>query len=221
MRRSIRFILASLAAALLQAASLGPSAAAQGGLQFGLDIGPTFTSLDGALVGGEATDFEPAIGFHAGLFVGYDAGHVAVISGVHYVYAGTLFDGSSFSLPQREEFDLVFVTVPIDVQVLFRKSGRFRPYLFGGPEFRYAVNLEDRDFSVQEDLDLLSTTFSVGAGVRLRVPGISSSLAPQVQYTFDRSGFYEGDLSRDDGGISQTADKLKANMLRLGLVLGL
>ena len=218
--RRFRYFLLSLSVLALTG-GLIPEAAAQGGLQFGLDFGPTFTSLDATLVGGEPTNFEPTIGFHAGLILGYDAGHVAVISGVHYVYAGTVFDGSSFTLPQREEFEVVFVTVPVDVQVLLRKSGRARPYLFGGPEFRYAVNLEDKEFNVQDDLDLLSTTFSIGAGIRLRVPGLGSSLSPQVQYTFDRGGFYDGELSRDDGGVSRTADKLKANMLRLGLVLGL
>lgn len=206
---------------------LAPAAHAQVGLErtkktqrfhAGITIGPEITKLKIKLKDGSTPTADAKIGFHIGLALGLDFGPLTVRSGVNFVNAGALFDGTeAFS---RNELNASFVTVPVDIRLRPLGTHLLTPYIFAGPEFRYTLDLSERPIAIDEDFRLLNATFSMGVGVSLRIPKVPFRFSPEIRYVTDMTGYYGGRLETDDGDFVETASAIKANALRVGMLLG-
>ena len=192
------------------------SAVAQ--FHIGATAGPQVTHIDMKFKSGESVDVDLVMGFHVGAAIGYDIGIFTVRTGLNYENAGGLFDGSSFF--QRGQFDINFISVPIDFRLRFKKTGLLRPYIFAGPEFRYALSLEDDQVVLREDLSLANATFAAGIGISIRIKHVPFRFSPEIRYASDMTGIYKGQVVTDDGGILETAESVKANAIRIGVLMG-
>lgn len=202
---------------LLVILSLLTSQVATGQFHVGVTAGPQLTHVDMKFTSGEQPDVDLVLGFHFGAAIGYDIGILTIRSGLEYENAGGLFDGAAFF--DRAQFDVNFIAIPIDVRLRFSKKGVLRPYIFAGPEFRYALNLEDQ-FVLRDDLSLANASFAAGAGISIRIPYIPFRFSPEIRYASDVTGIYSGELQKDDGGIVETAESVKANAIRIGVLMG-
>ena len=169
------------------------------------------------LTNGTVPEFDLVLGFHVGVALGFDVGPLTFRTGLNFLNAGALFDGEFLA---RDEFNVSFLTLPVDLRLSpFR--GRFvRPYIFAGPGFRYGFDVKERPISLQNDIRLLNATFEAGIGVSLRIPKVPIRFSPEIRYVSDVFGIYEGELETDDGGIVSTSESVKANALRVGVLLG-
>lgn len=184
----------------------------------GITIGPEITKLKIKLKDGSTPTADAKIGFHVGLALGLDFGPLTIRSGVNFVNAGALFDGTeAFS---RNELNASFVTVPVDIRLRPLGTHLLTPYVFAGPEFRYTLDLENRPIAIDEDFRLLNATFSMGVGISLKIPKVPFRFSPEVRYVMDMTGYYDGRLETDDGNFVETASTIKANALRVGMLLG-
>lgn len=95
-------------------------------------------------------------------------------------------------------------------------------YAFGGPEFRYRVDLRDEEnvtFSTfRENMEPLSTLLTLGTGVRLRLMGMQ--VAPEMRYAHDLSGV-SGHTFEAEGSTFEFDDKYRLNNFVFGLTFGL
>ncbi len=191
---------------------------ASGQFHIGVTAGPQVTRIDMKFKSGETPDLDLVMGFHVGAAIGYDIGVITIRTGINYENAGGLFDSGSFF--ERSQYDVNFISVPIDFWLRFIKTGVLRPYLFAGPEFRYALSFEDDHFILQDDLSLANATFATGFGISIRIPHVPFRFSPEIRYASDMTGIYDGELVTDDGGILETAGSVKANALRIGVLVG-
>ena len=191
---------------------------AYGQFHLGVTAGPQLTHVDMKFKSGETPDVDLVLGFHVGAAIGYDIGIFTVRTGLNYENAGGLFDGASFF--QRSQFDINFITLPVDFRLRFNRDGVLRPYIFAGPEFRYALSLEDEQLVLKDDLSLANATFAAGLGLSIRIPYVPFRFSPEIRYASDLTGIYSGSLETDDGGILQTAESVKASAVRFGVLMG-
>ena len=231
----MRFSSALLALALLAA----PEAAAQVGFDF--TLGPVVSWTDDAAVFAfdpndpdfnpgtieegafEDLDLQPTVGFEAGLGLLIVPKNVGVRLGVHYLNTSAVLDdeGRSFD---RSAFEANFVTLQADLRA-GTSLGPARAYVFGGPEFRFLVDLSDEDVtfaSVREEAELLSTAATFGAGITLNLFG--TKVGPRVSYSLGLSGVESGDVivESDTGGLEalRFRDGYNLDTLLFGIVLG-
>ncbi|NND70230.1 MAG: PorT family protein [Rhodothermales bacterium] len=189
-----------------------------GQFHVGVTAGPQLTKIDMKFKSGEVPEVDLVLGFHMGAAIGYDIGVFTIRSGLNYENAGGLFDGASFF--QRSHFDVNFVTIPVDLRFRFNRRGVLRPYIFAGPEFRYALSLEDTEFVLKDDLSLANASFAAGVGLSIRIPYVPFRFSPEIRYASDLTGIYSGELETDDGGILETAESVKANAVKIGILMG-
>ncbi len=185
---------------------------------FGFTFGPEFTKVDMAFEDGRRPELDAVVGFHLGMAFGFEVGPFTLRTGLNFVNAGALFDGTTFLA--RDEFDVSFLTLPIDLRLAPFGGRHVRPYLFAGPGFRYGLDLKERPISLRNDIRLLDATFEAGVGISLRIPRVPIRFSPEIRYVSDLFGIYSGELETDDGGVISTAESVKANALRLGVLLG-
>lgn len=204
--------------ALVAIVALWSASSSHAQLRFSLSAGPNFTTLDVDLENIRNPEYDAVVGFFVSVNAGLTLGPLSVHSGANYVNAGAIFNGSEFL--SRDEFDVNFITVPLDVRVYLPITPIATPYILGGAELRYLLDLSDADAEFEEALNRQSTAASIGLGVKLKVPGIGISLAPEVRYHIDVTGLTEGDVDLRDE-VLRIRDEFKADMLRLGLVVGL
>jgi len=225
-----------LALAVLLAAS--GAAHAQVGLDFtlgpvvswpedvqGFSFDPTDPNFDPSTIDPsefENFEFEPTVGFEAGLGLVIMPKNVGVRLGAHFMNTSAVFDeqGNSF---EREAFDANFVTLQADLRV-GRRVGPATIYAFGGPELRFLVDLSDEDVtfvSVRENSELLSTAAAFGAGITLNAFG--TKFGPKISYTMGLSDVESGDVivnSGTDELALRLPDGYGLDTLLFGLVIG-
>lgn len=160
-----------------------------------------------------------AIGFEAGVGVIVMPGPVGVRAGVHFLNTSAVLDeqGNTFN---RESLDASFVTLQLDLRY-GRRLGPIHAYAFGGPEFRYLVDLSDEDVtfaSARQEAELISTVATFGAGLTFDFAG--TKLGPKVAYSLDLSGVEGGDLVLDDGTAVRFDEAYSLDTLLFGIVLG-
>ena len=185
----------------------------------GFSAGPNLTTLDVQLdLDRRAVDdYAVVVGYYVTLYTGFKVSILHVRSGLSFVNAGALYDGASFL--NEDEFKVHFLTIPVDVRLKIPLGTGATPYLFAGPQFRYQFTPDDLDVDVRDDINHLTTTGSIGLGVRLTLPGTTLSLSPELRYAVDVRGLFDGDVTvRDE--VYRIGDDFKADMLQFGLVLG-
>ena len=186
----------------------------------GFSVGPNLTTLDVQLdlERRAVDDYSVVVGYYFTLYTGFKVSILHVRTGLSFVNAGALYDGATFL--DEDEFKVHFLTVPVDVRLKLPLGNGATPYLFAGPQFRYQFTPDDLDVDVRDDINHLTTTGSIGLGIRLTVPGTTFTLSPELRYAVDVRGLFEGDVSvRDE--VYRIGDAFKADMLQFGLVLGL
>lgn len=199
------------ALALLQLAAL--PAVAQ--FSFGFSLGPNLTSVNVDWANFDATDYKPTVGFYLSADASLAAKFAAVRASATFVNAGALFNGTTFL--DQDEFDINYLTVPVDLVLRAPLGDSFMPYVFGGPEFRYLVDVKDTDPGFADHFESLSTAATIGAGVALSVPMLGR-FAPEVRYSIDLQGILDGDITVGDE-VVRVREAFKADMLRFGLML--
>lgn len=187
-------------------------------LHFGFTFGPEITKLKVKLKDGSRPTADAKIGFHTGLAIGLDFGPFTIRSGFNFVNAGVLFDGAE--LFSQSELDVNFISIPVDFRLRPAGTHFMTPYIYAGPEFRYSLDLVERPLSFEDNVRLVDATFSVGAGVSLRIKKLPFRFSPEVRYVTDLTGIYSGQLETDDGDFVETATAIKANAVRVGMLLG-
>ncbi len=199
-------------------ACIAPVQQAHGQIDYSFAAGPNVTTLEVDFENREQPQYDAVVGFFAGVNAGLELGPASIHAGATYINAGAIFDGSEFL--NRDNFDVNFIAVPVDVRIFLPISPIASPYLLGGGELRYRLDLSDTDQGFQESLEQQSVAASIGAGIRLTVPGLGLRIAPEVRYAIDVTGMSSGDVTLVDE-VLRVRDEFKADMLRFGLVVGL
>ena len=193
----------------------------QAQIRYDLSAGPNFTSLSTGLDDVQELgdlDYDMTVGFYASLGLGFDVGPLDVHSGLTYINAGAIFDGSTFL--DRDDFAVNFIAIPVDLRLGFPVAPLVRPYLLAGGEGRFRLDISGENFSFEDNLKRQSLAASIGAGVTFSVPVVGVSLSPEVRYAIDIEGLTEGDVTVEEE-VVRIRDEFKAHMLRFGLVVGL
>lgn len=176
---------------------------------------PTQTPLGDA----ETITIPASVGFEAGLGVVVMPGPVGLRVGAHFLNTSAVLDedGNRFN---RESLAASFVTLQLDLRA-GRRLGPLSAYAFGGPEFRFLVDLSDENVtfaSAREEAQLLSTVATFGAGLTFDVGG--TRIGPKIAYSLDLTGVEGGDLVLDDGTAVRFDEAYDVDTLLFGLVLG-
>ncbi len=187
-------------------------------IDYSFSAGPNFTTLEVDFQNIQNPQYDAVLGFYASLYGGLSFGPVSVHGGAMFVNAGAIFDGSDFL--DKDNFDVNFITIPVDVRVFLPLSPIAQPYLAGGGELRYRLDLSDADADFEEALSRRSAAASIGVGVRFSAPILGISLSPELRYAIDLEGLTDGDLTLRDE-VVRIRKEFRADMLRLGLVVGL
>lgn len=217
--------------ALALAVALSASASAQ--IDLDLTLGPVVAwteDVSGFTIDPDDPDATPidqfdsvpvpaSIGFEAGLGLIVMPGPVGARVGVHFLNTSAVFDeeGNTFN---RESLDASFVTLQVDLRA-GTDLGPLRAYAFGGPEFRYLLDLSGDDVSIasaRESAELLSTAATFGAGLTFDFAG--TKIGPKVSYTLDLSGVEGDDIVLDNGDILRLDEAYDIDTLLFGIVLG-
>ena len=159
-----------------------------------------------------------SIGFEAGLGVIVMPGPVGVRAGVHFLNTSAVFDGEQTF--NRESLDANFVTLQLDLRY-GKRLGPLSAYAFGGPEFRYLLDLSGEDVTIasaRENARLLSTAARFGAGLTFDFAGVR--LGPKVSYALGLSGVEGDDVVLDNGNVLRLDEAYDIDTLLFGLVLG-
>lgn len=212
--RTIRKLVAFVVALLVL-----QSAHAQ--IRYDVSAGPNFTSMSTDLEdiqNLEDLDYDMKLGFYASLGLGMDVGPLAIHSGITYINAGAIFDGSTFL--DRDDFDVNFIAIPVDVRIGIPVSPFLQPYLLAGGEGRYRLDLSGDTVTFEDNLKRQSLAASIGAGLTVALPLVGVSVSPEVRYAIDLEGLTEGDVTVGEE-LVRIRDEFKAHMLRFGLVVGL
>lgn len=204
--------------ALITAMLVGASHNANAQINYGFAAGPNVTILEVDFANVQNPSYDAVIGFFAGITAGLNLGPASVHAGVTYINAGAIFDGTEFL--ERDDFNVGFVAIPVDVRVFLPISPLASPYLLGIGEMRYRLDLSDAHADFEDALTRQSVAAGIGVGVRLNIPGIGLRIAPEVRYAIDVTGISEGDVTIGEELI-RIRDDFRADMLRFGLVFGL
>lgn len=222
--RSATIAIAALVLALMAAPRL--AGAQSGGVNVSFTLGPTLNWLNDVdfqrLQGDDgqpvvAGEYPMRVGFAAGLNLAFDLGPAAVRAGAGLLNTGALFDGTGFL--NEDSLAVNFLTFRLDAQ-LRQRAGPVELYLVAGPEVRYLLDLTQArsDFAeFRDNLEPLSATASVGAGLQLSLMGYR--VGPELRYALDLTGISGRRFDLDDE--SYRADEpLRLNSFLLALVVG-
>lgn len=195
-----------------------PHPPATSGVDFGLTAGPNFSELQVEFDDRRRPQYDIVVGYFIGMYTGIRVGLFRLRTGVSFVNAGALFDGSDFL--REDEFRVHFITIPIDLRLQVPVGPAAKLYVFAGPQFRYQLELDEIDADLQDDLRHLGTTASLGAGIRLKWPGIPFKISPEIRYAIDVQGLTDGDVSVRDESV-RIREEFRADLVQFGLVFGL
>jgi len=164
-------------------------------------------------------EFPAQIGFEAGLSMTASRGWVGLRAGLHLLNTGGVFNGAEYFDEGRLRENFVTLLVGLQLQ---KVAGPALFYVFGGPEFRYHLDLTDESTvsaeAVRDNLEPLSTAATAGVGVEVRMMGLT--LTPEVRYAFGLSGV--SDRTFEAEGIPfRLGEDHRLNNLIFGLVFGL
>ncbi len=193
-----------------------PAVSAQAQVRLGILGGANFSALEDVTAGESLVELDNATGYHIGAFLDIGFGAFGIRPAVYYLDAGPLFDGADFL--DRDDFNLVYVSVPVDLRYSLG-VGPIKPYILAGPELRILASAQDAPDELQDQLSDLVMNGGVGLGVEISIPGVGLTLYPQIRYSFSLSEWL--DRSYEIEGVSITTDDgQKPNMWLLSLGVG-
>ena len=170
----------------------GATAAAGAQVRLGIIGGVNYASIDDINVNNVSETFDNRSGFHIGAFIDLATSGFAIRPGVQYLNAGALFEGATFLDPNLDNFNVSYVSFPLDLRA------RFGPVdVFAGPEFQVLASANAQD-DFNEDLKSWVVNGGIGLGLRL------GPLMPEVRYAFGLSGLTEDQFTV--GGITINTD---------------
>jgi Outer membrane protein beta-barrel domain len=185
-------------------------------VRLGLLGGANFSALKDMTAGESPVELDNATGYHIGAFLDIGFGAFGIRPAVYYLDAGPLFEGADFL--DRDDFNLVYVSVPLDLRYSLG-VGPIKPYLLAGPELRILTSAQEAPEALKDQLSDLVMNGGVGLGVEISIPGVGLTLYPQIRYSFSLSEWL--DRSYEIEGISITTDDgQKPNMWLLSLGVG-
>jgi hypothetical protein len=185
------------ALAALAALTLAPAAHAQ----LGVAVGANFDRVSDIEGNANAT-FNNASGYHVGVTLNLGVGPIALRPGVFYTDVGDLTTESGRKL----DFDLV--EAPVDV--IFKIPAPIvKPYVLGGPVFRFAQNGDEDGQIEAEDFTVAG---AVGAGIEVNTFVFRPYIEARYQFGLQR---FTTDIAGIPTGENDT--KLNTFMIRLGL----
>ena len=193
---------------------LAPAKASLGQAQFGIVGGGNFAALSDIQANNQAISFDNATAFHAGIFLDLNLGPVNLRPGAYYLNAGALFQGTS--LFQEDNFDLAYVTIPVDVVLNFG-VGPLQPYLFVGPEVRIFTP-SGIPAEIEEGIQDFVFNGTAGIGVKFRAPGLGLTFYPHLRYSFGISNYTNSSYQFE--GVSVEANDANVRMWLLSLGIG-
>ncbi len=190
------------------------------GFSLGLSVGPNLTTLDVQIDFDNRVvkDYNVVLGYYLSVYTGVRLGPLHMRTGVSFVNGGALYNGTEFL--DADEVKINFITIPIDLRLKLPLGKGAVPYLFMGPQFRYQYTLDDFDAEFRDDIRHLATTASVGLGVRLTIPGTTIAFSPELRYGIDITGLVDGEVTVQDE-VYRIGDEFKADMVQLGIVIGM
>ena len=191
-----------------------PTQRASSQAQFGIVGGANFAALSDIQANNQAISFDNATAFHAGLFLDLQLGPLNLRPAAYYLNAGSLFEGSTVF--QNDNFDLAYVTVPIDVVINFG-LGPIQPYLFVGPEFRIFTP-SGIPAEIEAGLQDFVFNGTAGLGVKFQAPGLGLTLYPHLRYSFGISSYTNDSYQFE--GVSVEANDANVRMWLLSLGIG-
>lgn len=194
--------------------TLPASKSATAQVQLGLVGGANFASLSDIRADNNTIAFDNATAYHAGIFLDLNLGPLNLRPAVYYLNAGPLFEGSSVF--QNDNFDLSYVTIPVDVVFNFG-LGPLKPYVFLGPEFRI-LTASDLPDGIENDLENFVFNGSTGLGLKIDLPGVNLTLYPQLRYSFGLSNYTNDNYQFE--GLSVQANDANVRMWLLSLGVG-
>lgn len=186
-------------------------------VRLGLIGGGNFAALADITAGDELIDFDNTTGYHIGAFLDIGLGGVGLRPAVYYLDAGPLFQGADFL--DRDDFNLAYVTVPVDLRVSLG-VGPIKPYLLAGPELRILASAGNAPEALEEQLSTLVMSAGLGLGLELQIPGIGLTLYPQIRYSFGISELVDRTYEIEEVSISTDGGQ-RPNMWLLSLGIGL
>lgn len=204
----------SLIPVVLAAACLFGTVGTVSAQGIGVVGGLNFTSVDDVSYQDAEATFESRSGYHLGLYLNLGLGPVELRPGLRYLKAGPLYEGIGNALrgdevdgpdgieDVRDDFNVNFVTVPIDAK-LNLPFPIVNPYVFAGPEFRLqqASNAPDE---LDDDLNDWSYIGNFGVGASISLPGTGVTLSPEVRYSFGVSDLIDEEIEIGDRTITAT-----------------
>ena len=160
------------------------------------------------------------VGLQGGLGLTLRRGAAGVRLGGRYLNTALLYDGKQ-SL-NRDALETNFVAVSLDLQYAPQLGVLpVRAYVLAGPELRYLLDLSGEINGVRDvrnGLDPLSTVLNVGAGLKLRLPGLT--VGPEIRYSLDLTGVEGETITLDNGDTVRLSEAFDVNSLAFGLVFG-
>ena len=221
--RTMRFL-------LLLALALGLASSARAQIDFNLGPAITWTedvsalTIDpenpDAVLARDSLMLPVTVGLQGGLGLTLRSGAAGVRLGGRYLNTALLYDGKEFR--NRDALETNFVAVSLDLQYAPRLGVLpVRAYVLAGPELRYLLDLSGEIGGVEDvrdGLDPLSTVLNFGAGLKLRLPGLT--VGPEVRYSLDLTGVEGDTLTLDDGRTVRLSEAFDVNSLAFGLVFG-
>ena len=187
---------------------------ASGQVQFGIIGGGNFATLTDIRTENSLVSFDNATAFHAGVFLDLTLGPINARPAVYYLNAGSLFQGTSVF--QDDNFDLAYITIPLDVVFNFG-LGPIKPYIFLGPEFRIFTP-SGIPAELEEGIQDFVVNGSTGLGLKINLPGSSLTLYPQLRYSFGISSYTNANYQFE--GLSVEANDANVRMWLLSLGIG-
>lgn len=178
--------------------------------QLSLAAGLNFGKLSDISFSDQKASFDTATGYHVGLTYEFSLILVTVRPGVFYRKFG---DITIKGVDSNSDLDLTFIDVPIDILFRLGIIPIVKPFLLVGPVFSFP---NASDSLLDDAFESFSTSLALGAGITIRLLGIS--LTPELRYEFGISRLVKDNF--DFGGepdLELDSDPPESFAVRLGV----
>lgn len=202
-RRISRFSVVPVVALLLMGLSTSP-AQAQLGVAAGLDF-DSLNDIETATDPDQNATVDNATGYHLGVVYELGLGPVNIRPGLFYRKIG------SYEFPNSTS-DVTAWEVPVDIRLSVLPNPVVSPYLVAGPN---AIFPRADVSELEDELEDISYTFNVGAGVSISLAGLGITLQPEFRYGFGATDYIDEEFDIGGTTFRPSDRKFSAFALRL------